>query len=368
MYLKELELVHFKNFEKIKLNFSPRLNCITGLNGMGKTNILDAIHCLCVGKSHFNMTDVQIIQTEYEFARLAGNFSISDNVEYLVMKVSLQGKKVLERNGVNYKKIADHLGLLPVVMIAPDSSEMITGTGEERRRFMDTSLCQLDNLYTSHLSAYNRILKQRNAHLKMSHNTSGADLLLDTYDKQLLEPSNYIYNARKTYIKDLEPKVEECYKEISSDRETVKIVYQSQLENNDLPELLIANRQKDLVTQRTRIGIHRDDLLIYMDGMDARKFSSQGQVKSILFAIKFAEYLYLSQKRNNLAILLLDDIFDKLDTVRVFKLLGILSSPLFGQIFITDTTTERLIPGVQSIYTDFKSIRIENGGIIEEEI
>jgi len=365
LYLKELELVHFKNFEKIKLSFSPRLNCITGLNGMGKTNILDAIHCLCVGKSHFNLTDLQIIQTSHEFARLSASFSLSDNIEHIVMKVPLNGKKILERNGVNYKKFADHLGLLPVVMIAPDSSEMITGTGEERRRFMDTALCQIDNRYTTYLSSYNRILKQRNAHLKMSINSTNNDLLLDTYDKQLVEPSIYIYEARKNYIKDLQFKVSECYKEISSERETVEIIYQSQLAESDLLTLLQANRQRDLITHRTRIGIHRDDILIFMDGMDARKFSSQGQVKSILFSIKFAEYHYLSEKRKSLAILLLDDIFDKLDAVRVHKLLSILSSDLFGQIFITDTTTERLITGVQSIYTEFKSIRIDNGGIIE---
>ena len=364
MYLKELELVHFKNFEKIKLSFSPRLNCITGLNGMGKTNILDAVHCLCVAKSHFNLTDLQMIQTNYEFARLSANFSLSDNIEHIVMKVPLQGKKVLERNGINYKKFADHLGLLPVVMIAPDSSEMITGTGEERRRFMDTALCQIDNRYTSYLTSYNRILKQRNAHLKMSTNPSNSDLLLDTYDKQLIEPSNYIHTARKNYIQDLQYKVAECYAEISSERETVEIVYQSQLTDSNLADLLVANRQKDLITQRTRIGIHRDDILIYMNGMEARKFSSQGQVKSILFSIKFAEYHYLSEKRNSLAILLLDDIFDKLDAVRVNKLLTILSSAFFGQIFITDTTTDRLIAEVQSIYTDFKSISIENGGII----
>lgn len=366
MYLKELDLINFKNFEKNKLSFSHRLNCITGLNGQGKTNILDAIHCLCVGKSHFNLTDNQIIRTGQEFARLNGIFNLSDNIETIVLKVPMQGKKVLERNGVNYRKFADHLGLLPVVMIAPDSAEMITGTGEERRRFMDTSLCQIDNLYTSHLSGYNRILKQRNAHLKMLSSNSSPDILLDTYDRQLIEPSNYIYEARKKYIEELQQQFQECYKEISSGREEVKIQYQSQLSEQSIADLLKSNRQKDTILQRTRAGIHRDDILIYMDNMEARKFSSQGQIKSILFAIKFAEYHNLSQKRNSLAILLLDDIFDKLDNIRVLKLLGILSSNLFGQIFITDTTTERLIPSVQTIYSDFKSIRIDNGSIIEE--
>ncbi|HMG14339.1 MAG TPA: DNA replication and repair protein RecF, partial [Saprospiraceae bacterium] len=274
MNLKELELTHFKNFEKIKLSFSPSLNCITGLNGMGKTNILDAIHCLCVGKSHFNLTDLQIIQNQFDFARLSGTFSISDSFEQIVMKVPIHGKKILERNGINYKKFADHLGLLPVVMIAPDSTEMITGTGEERRRFMDTTLCQMDSRYTSYLSGYNRILKQRNAHLKMGLNNTQGDLLLDTYDKQLIEPSIYIHEKRKTYIEELQLKVKECYKEISSERETVDIKYQSQLTENDLVGLLLEGRQKDIITQRTRVGIHRDDILIYMDDMDARKYSS----------------------------------------------------------------------------------------------
>ncbi len=365
MYLIELTLNHFKNFEKNKLTFSSGLNCITGLNGMGKTNILDAIHCLCVVKSHFNLSDLQIIRTGEQFARLAGKFKIKDQFDQIVIKVPINAKKIVERNGTAYKRFADHLGLLPVVMIAPDSTEIITGSSEERRRFLDTTLCQVDHNYTINLTKYNKVLKQRNAYLKLNKAQPIDLILLDAYDKQLIEPALYIHKIRKDYIEQLQPLIIENYAQISGGREEVRIEYNSQLSNNNMVELLESNRYKDQVSLRTNAGIHKDDITIYMNDLDARKFSSQGQIKSILFAAKFAEYNYLSKQIDSLPILLLDDIFDKLDSQRVNRLLEILSRPVFGQTFITDTTTERLLPMVAEMYEEYNSFKIENGKIIK---
>lgn len=366
MFLSDLTLFNYKNIDSARLHFDAGLNCLTGLNGMGKTNCLDAIFTACVGKSHFNLTDQQIIKQGAEFCRIDALF-ISEGIRnQVIVKIPLAGKKLIELDGKAYRKMGDHLGKFPVVMIAPDDTEIITGSSEIRRKFMDTTLCQIDHAYTQNLINYNKILKQRNAFLKLSNLSGNRDLLLlDTYDSQLSSAGQQIFEARVQYIEELKGIFLEKYGLITSGKELVDIEYQSQLFSKSWIELLRESRQKDQILERTTCGIHRDDLIISIESRDSRKFASQGQSKSLLFSLKFAEYQFLSRKSGMVPVLLLDDIFDKLDDVRVQNLLSLINKGPYGQVFVTDTSIERLEKSISSLFDSFKSFEVENGNIKE---
>ena len=309
MHLETIKLTNFKNYESANLAFSPELNAFVGLNGTGKTNLLDAIYYACMCKSYFLALDSDVILRGSDFLRVDAVFQKNDKRERIVAKVQARKRKIFERNDVPYAALSDHIGLLPVVMIAPDDTDLIKEGSEERRRFVDNALSQLDNLYLRHLMFYNKIVEQRNAALKKwseneakngqkHENTEGSNwaYLIDTYDQQLLASANYIFEKRTVFIREFEPVFNQFYKKITDERETVSIVYESQLLTDNFSDLLIKNREKDRYLQRTSAGIHKDNLSFEMNGKPIRKFGSQGQLKSFVIALKLAQYHILRIK------------------------------------------------------------------------
>jgi DNA replication and repair protein RecF len=370
LYLESLSLSNFKNYDLETLQFSPQLNCFVGENGMGKTNLLDAIHLLCLGKSHFMASDQNLVRSGEEFFRLHGKFIRAEKNEEIVIKYKMRGKKQIERNRVLYKRIAEHVGLLPLVIIAPDDIQLIMQGSEERRRFLDLCLVQLDTEYLKQLMIYNQVLEQRNALLRSSDEQNNINIsLLEIYDQQLLAPAAYIFEKRTALMKDLAPIFQSCYATISGEREEVSMRYISQLQDSDLSALLLESRKKDLILQRSNKGIHKDDLELEIKGAPLRRYASQGQLKSYLLAMKLAQYELLRQCQNIAPILLLDDIFDKLDAGRVKHLLHLLLERDFGQVFITDTHEERVaaILNTLSIKSAFKKFVIKDAQVISEQ-
>lgn len=364
MYLERIALANFKNYENQKLDFSNRLNCLVGNNGMGKTNLLDAIYYLCMAKSHFNLADNGIVRHNEEFFRVEGHFVLQEKKEKIVAKVIPRKLKELERNDVGYAKLAEHIGLLPVVFIGPDDVQLIREGSEERRRFLDNTLSQLDQRYLYELITYNKVLQQRNALLKtLAERNSGSLSLLDVYDEQLIDPALYVLEQRVKFAQKFSAIFQSTHQYISGQKEAVKLTYESQLLENDLGELLLASRQKDLFLQRTTKGIHRDDLVFSLGEHPLKKFGSQGQLKSFLLALKLAQYEMLRQNKSVPPILLLDDLFDKLDAQRVTHLLRLLTEGQFGQIFITDTHETRIAEIIQQFGVDYRRFVVEDGAI-----
>ena len=369
MYLEKLILTNFKNYATQSLTFSARLNCFVGLNGMGKTNLLDAIYYLCLCKSNFLSSDTDVVLRGGDFMRLEGDFMKNGRREKIVAKVQPRKKKVIERNDVAYAGLSEHIGFLPVVFFAPDDTLLAKEGSEERRRFLDMALSQIDSQYLTNLIFYNKILEQRNAHLKNKDRAEGTDeKLLAVYDVQLLLPAHYIYEKRKAFVEILTPIFNGIYKKIADAHEEVGIYYDSQLLTHSLKDLLVKAREKDRILQRTTTGIHRDDLTFTMDEKPLKKFGSQGQLKSYILALKLAQHDILSEgiyaekgMKKEMPILLLDDIFDKLDEKRVNNLLQLLINQPFGQIFMTDTHKERIENIVKNIAVPFKIFDIENG-------
>ncbi|TAK42222.1 MAG: DNA replication and repair protein RecF, partial [Saprospiraceae bacterium] len=341
MHLQKLILTNFKNYEFQTLEFSPRLNLITGLNGMGKTNLLDAVYFLCMGKSR-SSTDRNVLRRGADFFRLEGWFFRNGKKEKIVAKVVPGNQKTLERNDNLYPRIGDHVGWLPVVFKAPDDTGLAMDGSEERRRFLDNTLCQLRQQYLQQLMAYNKVLQMRNAALKQfaeKHNFNEA--LLTTYDQHLLEPAAFILEQRTNFITRFEPLFQKYYRLICSEKETADCCYRSQLTGQDYATLLKQTLEKDRVLQRTTAGIHKDDLAFQLDELPLKRFASQGQLKSFVLSLKLAQYECLKQEKDVRPILLLDDLFDKLDDERVNQLIQLLVKQEFGQVFITDTHLER---------------------------
>lgn len=372
MHLEKIILTNFKNYASQTLLFGERLNAFVGLNGMGKTNVLDAIYYLCMCKSYFLSSDSDVILRGGDFLRLEGVFKKNSQREKIVAKVQARRKKIFERNDAPYSVLSEHIGFLPIVMIAPDDTELVKEGSEERRRFLDNTLSQLDNVYLTHLIFYNRVLEQRNSLLKkyaqnMAHpdkfGTEGSDLenLLTIYDAQMRPSTTYIFQKRQQFVQDFEPIFNEMYQKISDAREIVKIVYDSQLHTDEAETLWLKSREKDKILQRTTVGIHRDDLSFEMGGKSVKKFGSQGQLKSFVIALKLAQYEILRGIKIEPPILLLDDIFDKLDEERVKNLLQLIINQAYGQIFITDTHEERVNEIFKVGNLDYKIFLIENG-------
>lgn len=355
--LKTLQLTNFKNYSQATLELSQKLNCFVGDNGMGKTNLLDAIHTLCLAKSHFLSSDQHLVKNGETFFRLQAMFERAGTPEEIVIKYKVRGKKQIERNKTSYKKIAEHIGFLPLVIIAPDDMQLILDGSEERRKYLDLCLVQLDPDYTKALMHYNQVLDQRNALLRNSDDKNPPDTsLLDYYDSQLIDPAKYIHQARKELCEKLTTIFQKAYASISSERETVEMVYKSQLDQADYPLLLAESRNKDIFLQRTGKGIHKDDLELVMKDQPLKRFASQGQLKSYLLAMKLAQYELLRDDLGIYPILLLDDIFDRLDPGRVKQLLEMLTSGEFGQIFLSDTHENRVIDLLEMLRIDGSTI------------
>jgi DNA replication and repair protein RecF len=341
--LKALELHGYKSHTEAKFDFGDKMNCFTGRNGAGKTNVLDAIYLLCMTKSPTGLMDKQLVQHEAEFYRVDGRFERDGRNLRVVVKCPANGKKSIESDGQSVVRFSDHIGKLPVVMIAPDDVQLVTESGEMRRKFMDTTLSQVSQDYLNALISYNTTLKQRNALLKHAAETNHMDHgLLDIYDKQMEGPAYTIFAERRRFFDAFAPVFAQRYAEIANDRELVAVRYESVLEDQAWHEIMLQRREKDRLLQRTTQGIHRDDLLMLMDDQPVRSFGSQGQLKSYLLALRLAQYAYLSEVCQQQPILLLDDIFDKLDMHRVEALLQVIQSDAYGQIFITDTQKSRL--------------------------
>ncbi len=367
MHLQRLSLTNFKNYDKQTLEFSTKLNCFVGENGMGKTNLLDAMHYLCMCKSHFLLPDRLVVRHGEEFFRLEGTFKRKKKQEFVVSKYQVRHRKVIERNKVAYARLADHIGLLPMVMITPNDSSLITEGSENRRQYIDVLLVQLDTIYLSHLMTYNKVLQQRNAFLKQYKHPQEIDYaLLEVYNQQLLAPAQYIFEKRQLILEQLLPIFQDYYKAISGDKEQVRFEYYSPLQENSLAALLVASQEKDAWLQRTTKGIHKDDLKLLINEYAVKKFASQGQLKSYLLALKLAQYELLRQESEVAPLVLLDDIFDKLDRKRVQYLLELLMKRDFGQIFITDTHESRIAEIVAGLGSDFKQFCVVNGIATEE--
>jgi len=344
LLLKDISLVQFKNYEQADFQFRERIVGICGNNGVGKTNLLDAIYYLCFTKSYFSKSDQQNVHKGSSGFRIDGHFE--KEVPPLVPIVCVlreNGKKEFQSNGEVYEKFSQHIGRFPAVIIAPDDVQIITGGSEERRRFLDALLSQLDAGYLQSLIGYNKVLQQRNGFLKSLTDKRIQDKsLLDVYDEQLLRPGMYVFEKRKSFLQTLLPLVQQFYTQIAGASEPVAFAYESQLLQASFKDLLHQSREKDLYLQRTNTGIHKDDIDISFSGQPFKTIASQGQRKSLLFALKLAEYETLKQDKGFPPLLLLDDVFEKLDEHRMHNLLDKVCVQDKGQIFITDTHSGRI--------------------------
>jgi DNA replication and repair protein RecF len=340
--LKKIILTHFKNYDISSFEFNEKVIGICGLNGKGKTNLLDAIYYCCFTKSYFASSDALNIHFKKEGFRLEGHFNKDDQWQKVIC-IHRGNRKEFFLNDVLYEKISKHIGLLPAVMIAPDDIEIITGGSEERRRYLDTLICQLDNEYLQKLMTYNKVLQQRNSLLKQSADKAVMDLsLLEVIDMQLLEPAQYIYSKRLDYCNELVPLVQDFYHQLAANAEQISLVYESHLHKEPMDQLLKKNIDRDRFLQRTSTGIHKDDLSFSLNGNVFKIIASQGQRKSLLFSLKLAEYQLIKKYKGFAPLLLLDDVFEKLDESRMQNLLHWVCNENNGQVFITDTHRERL--------------------------
>lgn len=366
MHLRQLSLVNFKNYAEAGVTFARRINCFTGANGMGKTNLLDAIHYLSLCKSFFNTIDSQNIAFGQPFFMVQGTFERAGLTEEVLVSVKRAQKKVVKRNKNEYEKLSDHIGLFPLVMISPLDSVLVTGGSDQRRRFIDGIISQLDKAYLDKLIAYNNVLQQRNALLKQFAISRSFDgTLLQVFDGQLVNYGSYILNARLVFLETFIPVFEKHYRMLSGNAETVKLAYESTLDGLPYEEALRKTIHKDCVVEHTSVGVHRDDLNFLLQDNDVKKYASQGQQKTYLLALKLAQYEFIKQRTGTKPLLLLDDVYDKLDNTRFGQLIALVSGEDFGQVFITDTSTERMRELFAGSNGDNRIFRVENGKVSE---
>ncbi len=355
MYLQELKLFNFKNFAEQSFEFDHKINCFVGNNGIGKTNILDAIYFLALGKSYFNHNIRQIIKFKEPAFSIKGLFNIADKNEIIQVSYQIDKKKTIKRNNKTYDRLADHIGLIPLVMISPYDRDLISESGETRRKFIDKIISQADANYLSALIHYQKVLAQRNRLLKyFAANHHFDQDTLHIYNQQLHQYGSLIFNKRKLFIQNFSEFLKAKYAVLSQDKEAVDISYYSELEIKPLIDLLEENIQKDRLLQHTSKGIHRDDFLFEINEKPIRKFGSQGQQKSFLIALRLAEFEFLKLESQQIPILLFDDIFDKLDENRVAQIVKMVNDKSFGQIFISDTHVERTENLVKNTHQSFK--------------
>lgn len=342
MHLKKLSLLNFKNFESQTFEFQEKVNCFVGNNGVGKTNVLDAIYYLSFGKSYFNPIASQNIKHDQDFFMIEGEYDLNDRNEAIVCSLKRGAKKVIKRNGKDYEKFSDHIGHLPLVIISPADRDLIVEGSDIRRKFMDSVISQSDSLYLKSLINYNKVLQQRNSLLKyFAANRTFDALNLKVYNEQLEKYGTVVYEKRMAFLEVFTPIFEERYQMISNGKEVVSLAYKTQLEAAKLTDLLEGSLDKDRMLQYTSVGIHKDDLSFEIDGFSVKKFGSQGQQKSFLVALKLAQFEFIRRQANKKPILLLDDIFDKLDDSRVAQIVALVNEDNFGQLFISDTHVER---------------------------
>lgn len=366
MYLQHIQLTNFKNFESADLQFSPSINCFIGNNGVGKTNILDAVHYLSLAKSFFSQGEVQSIRHGEDFFIVSGTFSHDAGDDTISCSFVRQKQKTLKCNSKEYERISEHIGRFPAVMVSPADSSLITEGSEERRKFLNKIISQYNSEYLDALMNYNKALASRNRLLKeFASGHEFDDEILESYDFQMARYGSIIFRERKNLVERLAPVFQEYYDIVSLSREKVELNYKSQLAAGSLAELLAANRERDRYLQYTSAGVHRDDLEFTMDGHPVRNLGSQGQQKSYLVALKLAKFGYIASMTGLTPLLLLDDLFDKFDADRVEQLIKLVGSHRFGQIFITDTHQDRLLKILEGATADYKLFRIGKSGLEE---
>ena len=359
LQLESISLFQFKNYSERTFRTPARVTGICGKNGMGKTNLLDAIHYLCFTKSYFSRHDATSVQQEKSGFRIEGQLILQGRPEKAVCLLRETGKKEFLVNGQAYDRFSQHIGRYPCVVIAPDDALLITGGSEERRKFLDSLLSQLDAGYLQQLIVYTKLLQQRNSLLRSFTETGRKDFsLLDVIDQQLIPAGDYIFNRRKEFLVSFLPAVKHAYQDIARQPEDIHLIYETELLRADLPALLTANRQKDLLSQRTASGPHRDDIEISMGSLLFKNIASQGQRKSLLFALKLAEMEVLRQEKHFPPLLLLDDLFEKLDEDRIANLLEKVCIRNEGQVFITDTHPGRLSAQLEKTGIPFGMIEL----------
>jgi DNA replication and repair protein RecF len=357
--VQSLSLTQFKNYAHKSFEFEDRIIGIVGDNGAGKTNLLDAIHYLCFTRSYFLRSDEPNVQHGQHGFRIEGEIMRLDQQEKAVCIFRENGKKEFSINNVGYEKFSHHIGHYPCVVIAPDDAQLITGTSAERRKFIDSLLSQLDEHYLQELIRYQRILQQRNSQLKTdAENNTRDESLMDVLDTQLVQAGNYIFDKRKEFLLGFLPEAGQLYQFIAGAEEDIKLYYESELLETDFATLLKQNRQKDVMLMRTSAGTHRDDIELSLLGQPFRQLASQGQRKSLLFALKLAEMDAIRKEKKFSPILLLDDVFEKLDENRIGHLLQKVCLDNHGQVFITDTHPDRLRSHLDSINISFQLITL----------
>ncbi|MFK7813426.1 MAG: DNA replication/repair protein RecF [Maribacter sp.] len=359
MLLKNLSLINYKNFEAKDFDFDAKINCFVGANGIGKTNVLDAIYHLSLGKSYFNPVATQNIRHETDFFVIDGTFENGEREEKIVCSLKRGAKKIIKRNAKAYDRLSDHIGLLPLVIISPADSDLIVEGSDTRRKFMDGVISQSDKSYLQNLIKYNKVLSQRNSLLKyFAANQTFDATTLAVYNEQLVEYGMPIYEKRAAFLEAFIPIFKEQYAIISGGSEIVSLSYQSKLIDNEFLSLLEKNIDRDKALQYTSVGIHKDDLSFKITDYPIKKFGSQGQQKSFLIALKFAQFHFMKELGKTTPILLLDDIFDKLDENRVGHIIALVDNENFGQIFISDTHPDRTENVVKNIHQSYKIFKL----------
>src|SRR5690554_6004647 len=358
MNLQKLTVLNYKNLENKSFEFDSKINCLVGPNGIGKSNVLDAIYHLSFGKSYFNPITSQNIRHGSDFFVLDAIYNKNDLEERIILSVKKGQKKIIKRNGKVYQKISDHIGLIPLVIISPADNDLIKEGSETRRRFIDGVISQGDSIYLENLLNYNRVLSQRNALLKyFAANHTYDSNTLQIYNQQLHQLAEPIYKKRVEFLEAFAPIFESRYHSINAN-EKVSLKFKSQLQEKSLIELLEENEDKDRRATYTNYGIHRDDLIFKLNGHSIRKYGSQGQKKSYLIALKLAQFDFIKNDTNINPILLLDDIFDKLDEMRVAQLIKLVDAQDFGQLFISDTHAERTENVIKQVHQSYKMINL----------
>jgi len=367
MHLKTLSLVNFKNYEQVDISLSSKINCFVGENGVGKTNLLDAIHYLSLCKSNLNPVDSQNVRYDQDFLVVQGLFEIKGKEENIYCGIRKQKKKQFKRNQKEYSKLSEHIGLIPLVMISPADAILINGGSEERRKFMNGVIAQYSRVYLENLIQYNRALSQRNKLLKdFAFSRNFDPEVLTVWDEQLIRYGEPIFEERVRFVNELLPVFDAFHSHVSGDREQVNLSYQAHLKDASFRDGLKKSMEKDRIVQYTTFGIHKDDLGMELGGYSLKRSGSQGQQKTFLVALKLAEFEFIRKLTKIPPILLLDDIFDKFDAGRVKHIISLVADNQFGQIFITDTNEQRLQGILKEIPAEHKVFRISSEGRFEE--
>jgi DNA replication and repair protein RecF len=355
--LRNITVTQYKNYLQQSFSFDKPIIGIYGNNGVGKTNLLDAIYYLSFTRSYFFKSDLQNVHHGKSGFRIEGNFETDESDQHVVCILRETGKKEVLLNDEIYQRLSGHIGKFPCVIITPDDARIITEGSDERRRYTDALLCQIDPVYLQHLIEYNRLLQQRNQLLRSLADSISTDRsLLDVYDAQLLRPGTYIFVKRQHFFQEILPSIQSIYQYIAGSDDGLQLSYQSDLLLSPYAELLHKSRDRDLMLQRSHAGIHRDDIDIRLCNQPFKNIASQGQRKSLLFAMKLAEYEMLKTTKGFAPIILLDDVFEKLDARRMHQLLERICAPGNGQLFVTDTHESRIREHLEMLAVDYSLI------------